>query len=684
MSSSPLIVPGRKQDPLLAPLQLKHLTLRNRIMSTSHAPFLEEGGLPLERYQRYHEEKAKGGIALTMFGGSSMVDADSSWGGSGQLDLSNDGIIAPFQQFSERIHRHGAALMCQISHLGRRADATSYNWLPSIAPSRSRETQHRAFSREMDEHDIRRIVKAYGAAAKRCLEGGLDGLETLTGGHLLGQFFSPRTNQRHDRFGGSLENRARFGLMVYEEIRRQVGEKMIVGIRFVIDEGIDDGLGFEEGIALAQLFQREGLVDYFNCIFGRMDTVIALAEQNMPGMASPSAPFLHNVGAFRREVCLPVFHAARIADLATARYAIGEGLLDMVAMTRAHMADPQLVNKLMRGEEANIRPCVGASYCMHKKVNCIHNPASGRETQLPQVIERSPQPSRKVLVIGAGPAGLEAARVAAERGHRVLVLEAGSQAGGQLLLAVRATWRRDLIGIVDWRVAELQRLGVEVRYDVYAGVEEVVAESPEVVIVATGGLPDLDWLEGAEHCLSIWDVLAGTAPVSGHYLLYDGSGRHEGVSTALHLAEQGAQVSLVGIDESLAMEMEYSSRAIYRKQYAQHGIDVTGDHHLIQVSRHAEGGLMATFRHELTGTLLERRADKVVVERGTAPLDEVFEGLRGMSCNDGVLEIPQFLQLKPQPMGGRDGFALYRIGDALSSRNVHAAMLDAMRLGLVL
>jgi hypothetical protein len=283
------------------------------------------------------------------------------------------------------------------------------------------------------------------------------------GGHLIGQFLSPYTNRRTDPFGGSTENRARFGLMVHEAIRRRVGGDFLVGIRFVVDEDTEKGIDFEECVRLARIFERAGHVDFFNCIFGRMDTDLALAEHNMPGMSQPIAPFLRTVGAFKREVGLPVFHAARIPDIATARHAIRDGLLDMVAMTRAHMADPNIVNKLARGEEERIRPCVGASYCTYKKVACIHNPATGREQVLPQVVERSERPGRKVAVVGGGPAGLEAARVSAERGHEVVLFEAGSRLGGQMLIAVRATWRRDLIAVVDWRAAELARLGADVR-----------------------------------------------------------------------------------------------------------------------------------------------------------------------------------------------------------------------------
>jgi 2,4-dienoyl-CoA reductase-like NADH-dependent reductase (Old Yellow Enzyme family) len=669
--------PARSRDPLLQPLTIKRLRLRNRVMSTSHAAALDEAGMPTERYQRYHEEKAKGGLALTMFGGSSMVSRDSSWGG-GQIDVSTDAIIPFLQQFSTRIHDQGAAIMCQISHLGRRADATAMNWLPTLAPSRIRETRHRNFPREMDDADIARIVGDYAAAALRCKEGGLDGVETVTGGHLIGQFLSPRTNRRSDGFGGSTENRARFGLMVHEAIRRAVGDDWLVGIRFVVDEDTEDGIDFEECVRLARIFEREGHIDFFNAIFGRMDTDLALAEHNMPGMSQPIAPFLQSVGAFKRETGLPVFHAARIPDIATARHAIAEGLLDMVAMTRAHMADPHIVNKIARGEEDRIRPCVGASYCMYKKVACIHNPATGREAVLPQIVMPAERGGRKVVIVGGGPAGLEAARVAAERGHRVVLFEAAGRLGGQLLVAVRATWRRDLIAIVDWREAEIARLGVEVRLNAYAGASDVLAENPDVVIVATGGLPDIDGLDGAEHCTSVWDALTDGNPARRDVIVYDGTGRHQAVSCALHLAERGSNVQFVTIDDGIALEMEYSSRAVYRKRFALNGVRSLIDHQLVGVTRHGNQ-LLARFRHELTGTHTELAAAQVVIERGTVPVDEVFHTLRPGSANDGITDIDALLARQAQP-AQRDGFALHRIGDAVSSRNVHGAIYDALRL----
>lgn len=669
----------RKSDPLLQPLRIKHVEFRNRVMSTSHAATHDDGGIPKEKYQRYHEEKAKGGIGLTMFGGSSMVSRDSSWGG-GQIDVSSDAIIPYLQQFSSRIHKHGAAIMCQISHLGRRADAMGWNWLPTIAPSAIRETRHRNFPREMDEHDIKRVIDDWVAAIKRCQEGGLDGIETMTGGHLMGQFFSPWTNKRTDRFGGSIENRARFGLMVHEAMRKAVGDKFLIGIRYFVDEYKDDGLTFEEAVRIAHIFEREGLIDFFNTNFGRLDTDRFLAEQCMPGMSQPVAPFLQASGAFKKEVKSPVFHAARIQDIATARYAIAEGLLDMVAMTRAHMADPQIVNKLMRGEEERIRPCVGASYCMYKKTSCIHNPATGREDKLPQVVERSATPGRKIVVIGGGPAGLEAARVSAERGHKVVLFEAGPKLGGQMLSAVRATWRRDLIAVVDWREAELERLGVDVRLNTYAEAADVLREEPSAVIVATGGIPDNGWVEGGEHCTTVWDMLVDATQAKDDVLVYDGTGRHQATSCALHLAELGKEVQFVTIDEQIAVEMEYPSRTIYRKRFAQNGVKVITDNELIRV-RQDGNRLTATFKHELTDAISEVSASQIVIEHGTIPVTELFDGLRGKSVNDGVTENEALLDRRPQvPELPQGAFELHRIGDAVTSRNVHGAIYDALRL----
>jgi 2,4-dienoyl-CoA reductase-like NADH-dependent reductase (Old Yellow Enzyme family) len=667
-------------DPLLQPLQIRHLRLRNRIMSTSHACGLEEGGMPTERYQAYHEEKARGGLALTMFGGSSNVAVDSP-SVFRQLNVGVDAVIPHLQRFSERIHAQGAALMVQITHLGRRGEPYAGEWLPTIGPSPIRETLHRSFPKAMDEHDIARVVKAFGDAAVRCQQGGLDGIETLSSAHLIGQFLSPATNQRSDRFGGSLDNRCRFGLLVHQEIRRRVGEDFLVGMRFVVDEGYPGGMGFEDCVAAALVFQREGGIDFFNAIYGRSDTELGLVRDNMPGMGYPIAPWVKPVGDFRREVKLPVFHAARIADIASARHAIREGLLDMAGMTRAHIADPHLVAKLASAREAEIRPCVGATHCQSPlRPHCLHNAVSGRETRLPHRVPRA-QKARDVVVIGGGPAGLEAARVAAERGHRVQLFEAAGELGGQLRIAA-TSWRRDLTGIIDWRVSELARLGVRVHLNRYLSADEVAAEAPDLVIVATGGVPDIDWIDGAEHLTSAWDLLTRAAPAHGEVVIWDGTGRHPAPLCAELAADAGCRVELYCIDGFLAAELTYSERNNFKQRCYAKAITTHFDRRLLRVQRDGNK-LAATFLNDVSLTEATVLADMIVVEHGTLPADALYHELRARSVNDGVTDVDALVALQPQPRRQHGAFELHRIGDAVASRNVHAAVLDAFRLCVV-
>ena len=680
----------QQTDPLLEPFQLKNLTIKNRVFSTSHAPSYAEDGMPKERYQLYHEEKAKGGIGMTMFGGSSTIDIDSP-ASFGQLDVSHDRVIPYFQQLAERVHKHGAATMCQITHMGRRTSSYVGDWLPTVAPSAVREPAHRSFPKQMEQFDIDRIVKAFGDAARRCKEGGLDGVElSAQATHLIDAFWTPKVNRRGDKYGGSLDNRMRLSFDVLNEVRRQVGDDYIVGMRLSTDQMMRGGMDYEECLEILKKVAATGLVDFLNVSVGHAETDEGLSHL-IPNMGMPSAPYLAILTQVKREIDIPIFHAARIADVATARYAIESKAMDLVGMTRAHIADPHIMLKVINKTEDQIRPCVGAGYCIDRiyhegEALCIHNAATGRERTLPHdlpVIEGEP---RKIVVVGGGVAGLEAARVCAERGHSVVLFEAQQQPGGQLLLASKVERRTDLISIAQWRHDELERLGVDLRYGTYAQADDVTAENPDVVIVATGGEPNHDFLEsGGDLVTSSWDILGGHAQPAENVLFFDDNGRHPGLSCAEHMAQQGSKLELVTPERMVAVDIGGTNFPHYLRAFYKHDVTITPDHWLTAVRRE-NGKLVATLFNEYSTRTVERTVDQVVIDHGTYPIDDLYFDLVDGSTNGGQIEIGPFTQLQPQTLESNPAgsYQLFRIGDAVSSRNIHAAVYDALRLCIVL
>ena len=671
------------KDPLLQPYRLKHLTLRNRILSTAHEPAYSEDGLPKERYRLYHEEKARGGIALTMTAGSAVVSRDSPQA-FGNLHAYKDEIVPWLRDLSDACHEHGAAVMMQITHLGRRTNWNKADWLPVLAPSPIREPAHRAFPKQAEDWDIERIVADYADAAERMQAGGLDGIELEAYGHLMDQFWSPATNKRDDTWSGALDNRLKFTFQVLDAIRERVGPDFIVGIRMVADEDWDQGLSREEGVEIAQRLVASGQIDFLNLIRGHIDTDAALSKV-IPVQGMAAAPHLDFCGEVRAETKFPVFHAARIADVATARHAVAAGKLDMVGMTRAHIADPHIVKQIAAGREHEIRPCVGATYCLDRiyeghEALCIHNAATGREATMPHVLRPTPDRKRAV-VVGAGPAGLEAARVLAARGHKVTVFEAADKAGGQVRLAARLQRRSELIGIVDWRLARCEDAGVDFRFNAYVGAEEVLAENPEVVIVATGGLPDTDLFPGSDLAVSSWDILAGDAPIGENVLLYDDNAAHPGLTAAEMIAEKGAALEIVTPERFFAADVGGLNHVAYARCFEDHGVRLTISKRVVGAAR-AGNRIKVTLGSDYSERTETREVDQLVVEHGTLPLDELYFELKPLSANLGAVDYAAMIAGRPQTQvrHSEGAFRLYRIGDAVASRNVHAAIYDALRL----
>ena len=671
-------------DPLLQPYRLKHLELRNRLLSTAHEPAYTEDGLPKARYRHYHAEKAKGGIAMTMIGGSAVVAPDSPQA-FGNILLYKDEVVRWLGELADDVHAHGAAVMIQITHLGRRTSWSKADWLPVLAPSNVREPAHRAFPKAMEDWDIARVVRAYADAAERVKAAGLDGIEIECYGHLVDQFWSPATNRRDDDYGGSLDNRMRFGFEVLRAIRERVGPDFLVGVRAVADEDWDRGLSRQEGVSIAERLGASGLVDFVNVIKGHIDTEEGLSHV-IPGMGARSAPHLDFAGEVRAATRLPTFHAARIQDVATARHAIASGKLDMVGMTRAHLADPHIARKVAEGREHAIRPCVGMGYCIDSiysgQAVCIHNAATGREASIPHVVPRSTGPRRRVVVVGAGPGGLEAARIAGERGHDVLVFEAASQPGGQVRLAAALKRRREIMGIVDWRMAECERHGVAFRFDTYAEADDVLAEAPDIVVVATGGLPDTDFLaEGAELATSGWDILSGAVRPAASVLLYDDNGAHPGMTMAEFIAGTGAALDVVTPERMLAPDIGSTSAPAYLKALGAAGATVGINLRLDGLMRRGNR-IVARFVDDYARRTVEKEADQVVVEHGTNPLDDLYFALKPGSVNLGEVDHDALLAGAPQTLArnAEGRYRLFRIGDAVASRNIHAAIYEAVRL----
>lgn len=671
-------------DPLLQPFTLKHLTLRNRIIVTSHEPAYPEDGLPKERYRAYHVERARGGVAMTMTAGSAAVSRDSPPAFNNILAW-KDEVVPWMRQLVDACHDEGAAVMIQLTHLGRRTRWDAGDWLPVVSPSLAREPAHRAFPKRIEDWDIARIVRDYADAAERMKAAGLDGIELECYGHLMDQFWSPRTNDLEGPYGGSLENRMRFSFDVLRAIRDRVGARFIVGVRYVADELAEGGISRQEGMEISRRLQASGLVDFLNVIRGHIDTDAALTTV-IPVQGMASAPHLDFAGEVRAATRLPTFHAARIQDVATARHAIASGKLDMVGMTRAHLTDPHIVRKIREKREDEIRPCVGANYCLDRIYQggaafCIHNPSTGREREVPHAILRA-EKARHVVVVGAGPGGLEAARVAAERGHAVTVLEAADAPGGQIRLTARSARRREMMGIVDWRMDQCRRLGVEFRFNTWAEVESVLSERPDVVVVATGGLPHTAVLkEGNDLVVSGWDILSGDVRPGTNALVFDDAGDHVALQAAEVLAQAGAKVEVMTPDRSFSPEVMGMNLVPYVRALQPLGVTFTVTWKL-QAVRRDGNRLVATVGSDYGQAVQERHVDQVVVNHGTVPLDDLYFALKPLSSNRGEVDHGALIAGRPQAIASNpEGtFQLFRIGDAVSARNTHAAIYDAIRL----
>ncbi|MDB9878804.1 NADH:flavin oxidoreductase [Amylibacter sp.] len=675
------------KDPLLQPFKLKNLILKNRIMTTSHEPAYPEDGMPKERYRAYHEERAKAGVALAMTAGSAAVSKDSPPVFNNVLAY-KDEVVPWIQNLTDGCHQHGCAVMIQLTHLGRRTSWNKHDWLPVVSSSKHREPAHRAFPKLIEDWDIDRIINDFADAAERMKAGGMDGIELQVYGHLLDQFWSPLTNDLVGPYGAdTLENRMQFPLDVLNAVRNRVGKEFIIGFRYTADEAKKGGLTAKDGLDISKRLSETGQLDFLNIIRGRIHTDADLTDV-IPVQGMPSAPHLDFAGEVKKLTGMPTFHASRIPDVSTARHAIENNLLDMVGMTRAHMADPHIVKKIIEGREGDIRPCVGATYCLDRIYQagdalCIHNPATGRELTMPHEITPAIK-LKKIVIVGAGPAGLEAARVAAERGHEVVVFEAQSDPGGQIRLTAKSPRRREMISIIDWRMAQCAARSVEFKFNNWAEADDIISLNPDIVIIATGGLPNLELFESkkdANYVISTWDIISGDIKPAENILIYDESGDHPALQAAEIAANSGSKVEVMTPDRTFSPEIMAMNLTPYMRSLQKKDVTFTVTHRLLDVML-TGNKLTAKIGTDYSEYVEEKKYDQIIVNYGTMPLDDLYFELKPKSKNYGAVDYDALINGDVQKItNNKSGkFQLFRIGDAVSSRNTHAAIYDALRL----
>lgn len=541
---------------LFTPLRIGGMQVRNRLVSTAHLTNYAEDGLPSERHAAYWAEKAKGGIGLIITEGS-LVHPSSRTPETRFIEFWRPEVVAALRPVADAVHRHGGRIVAQINHMGM-------SWAPSPWQRPNGLRAH-----EMTRAEIAEVVEGFAVAAERARDGGLDGVEVhASHNYLIEQFLSPLTNHRTDEYGGSEEGRMRFLLEVLTAVRDRVGPDFVVGARISGDQYTPGGVGLEDMLRIVPAVTSRVALDFLNVSYYRNQDFGPAGSSIVP-MYVPEGRFVHLAEAVKTVTDLPVFCVNRIVDPRMAEQIVADGRADMVAMTRAQIADPHLAAKAASGRHDEIRPCIGINEgCLGQVMNgsaspmtCAVNPSAGHEDQPPAPADEP----RHVVVVGGGIAGMEVARVAAERGHRVTLHEASPQLGGQLLLAARIPGLDDMAKPVAYFQRQFELLGVDVRLGSPVSPADVPALGADTLVVATGSRP-AGWADlglGPEPTLPWTDAReALTRPVTAgqRVLVYATDQTMEALGAADRLAEQGARVTFATPVHAVGAQVENMTR----------------------------------------------------------------------------------------------------------------------------
>lgn len=645
---------------LFTPLRIGPVVVPNRVVFAAHLTNYAQDGLPTPQHVAYYTARARGGAGLIITEEHSTHPTD--WPYQKMIHGFGRAVVPHYRRITDAVHRYDTRILAQINHNGGQGSGM-YSRLVTWAPSTVPDPLFREVPYALEHADIDSVIEGYTVTAANCAEGGFDGIELqCSHSSIVRQFLSPSTNKRDDDYGGSLENRARILHRITAAVRAAIGPDRALGVRLCGDELMEHGITLEETIEVAKAVEAAGHVDYINTSIGVATASLHMIEGSMhmpPGYA------LFIPAALRQHVSLPVVGVTRIKDPVQADRALRDGHCDLVGIVRGQIADPDFAAKSRAGLTEEIRLCLSCNQeCvgrmgLNRWLGCIENPSAGREA-----IVSDPIPvarPKSVLVVGAGPAGLQSAISAAQHGHRVTVVEAQGSAGGNLRLAASVPNRAEIGDLVRNQLIECKDLGVEIRYDTRADAELVRRETPDTVIVATGSTPappfwvpqePSEEIRFADHT----EVLDGSAVPKGKVIVVDEIGFHQATSVAEALAERGCEVEVitggmvVGQDLGVTLDMEgWRMRA--------HAKGISMDTDLVVVG--VEGGALQLLHHP-TGEMRTGEADWVVLAVPARAEDTLYKELR------------------------EAGTDVHRVGDCVAPRRAHAAVIDGDRIGAVL
>lgn len=534
---------------IFSPITIKGKTVKNRCAVPAMVMnYCNTDGTCTERFTAYHETKAKGGFGMIIT--EDFAVCPNGKGFARLPGLWNDEQIPGFQAFTKRIHDQGALIIAQIYHAGRQTSTAITGetpWAPSAIPCPfSPDMPH-----EMTLDEIHEVVGYYGGCARRAETAGFDGVEIHGAhGYLIAQFMSPYSNKRTDEYGGPLQNRMRFALEVIRDVKSKVSDKFIVGFRISADEHVTGGRTLADTVMIAPMLEAEG-IDYFNVTSG----VYRSFDAVIPSMYTGHAWIQDDAAAVKAVVNVPVLSVGRYNDIRLADSALAQGKADMILFGRQSLVDPETPKKAQEGRFEDIRQCIG---CHHKCITsilvgdsagCILNPRTGHEYELEDVHTDTP---KKVMVIGAGPGGMEAAIAAAEKGHKVTVYEKSRWAGGQFRLGSVPPAKGEITTFIVWQVNRLKELGVTIHFETEVTQDLVKEVQPNVIIASTGSVPVIPKIPGADRdtVVTAQEVLSGKANTGGRVVVIGGGS--VGAETANHLASNLKSVTLVEMMPDIA------------------------------------------------------------------------------------------------------------------------------------